>query len=62
VPDLLPTTWLELYVSDGERLRGRSEDAKPITVQDLVSHGEAAYAIRQRLHDFISTALPKPAE
>lgn len=61
-PDLLATTWLEIYASDGERLRGRSEDASPLTVQDLIRHGRSVFEIRQRLHKFISTALPKHAE
>jgi hypothetical protein len=52
-------SWVELYVSESERLRGRDENTKPLLAPDLSAHRLATHEARVRLQRFISDVLSK---
>jgi len=52
-------SWLEIYVSEHEGLRGRSEKMRPLKVDDLSIHCTEVQAITKRLDQFCSTVLSK---
>jgi hypothetical protein len=58
---LLNMPWYESYVSDAERLRGRHEDIKPLTVPDLSTHRVDVALIVTQLHRFRTNVLSKYA-
>jgi hypothetical protein len=52
-------TWLEIYMSEHERLRGQSKEVKPLKVVHLSFHCIKVQAITQRLDQFYSNVLSK---
>jgi hypothetical protein len=59
---LAPTAWLEIYVSEAERLRTGSVDAKPLKTDDLTDHVHAVQKITRRFASFVRGVLPKHAQ
>jgi hypothetical protein len=56
---LSTTTWLEIYISDNERFRGKSKNLPPLRLDDLTDHHGKVQEILGRLLRFTSTVLPK---
>src|SRR5262249_47711624 len=52
-------SWLEIYVSEHEGLRGKAVEMKPLKVDDLSIHCTEVQAITKRLDQFCSTVLSK---
>jgi hypothetical protein len=50
-------SWLEIHVSDAEKLRGRHENTKPLRVDDLTIHGMTVQHLSSRLKDFYENTL-----
>jgi hypothetical protein len=59
--DLLEVSWLEIYTSEGEQLRGRGKPPKPLLIDDLKSHNDAVIDVATRLGHFRDHVLPKRA-
>jgi hypothetical protein len=57
--ELEAKTWLEIYVSDAERLRERASDMVPLKQDDLVQHTMKVQAAVTRLAKFLRETLPK---
>ena len=60
--DLFDFSWYEIYVSEAERLRGRHENAKPLSVPDLANHRVTIEALTTKLEIFRSSVLAKYAK
>jgi hypothetical protein len=60
--DLLTFSWYESAVSDAERLRGRHEDAKPLTAPDLSYHRVDVETLITKLNLFRTHVLAKYAK
>jgi hypothetical protein len=52
-------SWFEIYVSENESLRGRSEDWKPLRIDDLRQHLMNLNRVTGRLRQFLDRVLPK---
>jgi hypothetical protein len=53
------SSWLEIYTSEGERLRTGTDDAKPLKKDDLVSHCHKVQEVTRRAAQFCRNVLPK---
>jgi hypothetical protein len=58
-PFVTLATWLEIIVSEGEKLRGRSE-SKPIRATDLTTHLRAIEMLTARISVFHGTIAAEP--
>ena len=56
------TTWLEIYVSEAERLRTGREDTSPLTKDDLVYHCGEVHDVSKRAGEIWRSVLPKHVE
>jgi hypothetical protein len=52
-------SWFEIYVSNQERLRGRSKKLKPLIIADLKKHAERTQEIKGQLRSFTEGTLAK---
>ena len=56
---LFERTWLEIYMSENERLRSDSKDTEPLKYDDLVNHVTSVHDVTRRTSQFWRGILPK---
>jgi len=55
-------SWVELYMSSHEKMRGRRSDLPPLRLEDLKKHYDEVGTMAARLLGFLINALSKPKE